>query len=492
MLEEAEPPPPLWPWLSTPEVSATMAGLTQVMGAEDVVRWVAWVFFVVCCGCACLECWNAMGELQPSACFLTAWPHEHQTQMASPTCNLSLLHRLVASGHWADALSLPDLGRPLLEMAYPNLHFLVSEAAQLLGLELAPELFEHPLISELPAPAYLLQLPHVSGASLASTLGGSGGVAGRLPRLPDGSFGWRRRGVLLVKPGVAEALEAAGQQQQQQVWGSSNTGMLFSGRELQAALAMALAPMCLPGGGGWRLAGTSSTSSAPGVGGAAATLSSGPGGISSNVGAGGAAAVGPSSVTEGNAGLGPGGVLAAADAVTAVTLADLAPQVLFARMPVQLRSKWDRVYRALARVPPGCAATADRAALLVVQQLEPVAAAVWKSVTGVTDPSHCPPVRQLLKDALRPAEPLPLALVDMRAPLDAPPPPADLHLLALARIARLVEWAGSRECGALLAAPGASRSEARVVRRALVAPALAALGHQEHGAAEAGAEQGTH
>lgn len=232
---------------------------------------------------------------------------------------------------------------------YPTLHFLASEAAALLGLELAPELFEHPAACRSPHPVALLHVPHVSSAGLATALTRT--PRGRLPRLPDGTFGWRRRGVLLLATSLAAMAEgrAAGgvahsfPGTRSLAAAALDGEPLYSPAELQALMAAALAPMCLPGGGGWRL--DTQDGSEPGV-------------------------------QAGNQGVGPRGALAVADAVSAVVLADAAPQSLVGRLPVQLSAKWERLYRVLSRVAVGCVAAGDRAALCVVQALEPCVTAV--------------------------------------------------------------------------------------------------------------------
>jgi hypothetical protein len=61
--------------------------------------------------------------------------------------------------------------------------------------------------------------------------------------------------------------------------------------------------------------------------------------------------------------------------------------------------KWGHVYRSLLRVPSACVPLGDRAALMVVQALEPCVTAIWKSlvlmhhptlVTPSASPSHSP------------------------------------------------------------------------------------------------------
>jgi hypothetical protein len=208
--------------------------------------------------------------------------------------------------------------------------------------------------------------------------GGSGSPARsrHSPRLLDGTFGWRRRAVLLVHPALLNvppgppavpgsmfeqhlaALQSSGSTsgvagntfraglstsptaQPGQIQGNTRDGGLggtspglqpasgsvplsFTPAEQQALLAMALAPMCLSGGGGWRLD----------------VSSRGGGGQQLYNGAGKAALQSPQSpsVSAGNAGVGPGEKLAVADAVTVITLADVAPLTLVPHLPVQLQ-----------------------------------------------------------------------------------------------------------------------------------------------------------
>lgn len=224
----------------------------------------------------------------------------------------------------------------------------------MLGLELCPDLFEHPTPPSLHHPVALLHVPHVSPAGLATSL--SRTSRSRLPRLPDGTFGWRRRGVLLLTPGLAAMAEGGAQLPGpgmagaravfRSLPGAPPSGSLPAGSEpplytpaeVQALMAAALAPMCLPGGGGWRMDTT------------------GEGGP--------------------DAGVGAKERLAVADAMSGVVLADVAPVALMERLPVQLSAKWERVYRALSRVALGCVSAGDRASLVVVQALDPCVTAV--------------------------------------------------------------------------------------------------------------------
>ncbi|KAF5842554.1 hypothetical protein DUNSADRAFT_6404 [Dunaliella salina] len=431
------------------------------------------------------------------------------------------------------ALLTPDVGVAMdalravsgAEDVAPELHALLQSTAVLLGVEVAPDLFLNPRLAEAcPPPALpvaLLHVPHVPTTSLtASAKKGS-----LLPRLKDGTFGWRRRAVLLMQPHLLQCFvqqqqqrqhqereqtrrhlqkkqqqrqkqqqERQQQQQQQQQgvlerqesgeppWDGSESaeeaekvaehGMLqpqqrqqleeqeewqegdqgreenlgnkeqeedneeveqeegeedgdggptplYSPSEFQALLAMALAPMCMPGGGGWRLDMQRSSKA---------------------------------SVTAGNAGVGPKGALAAADAITTAVLTDLAPEALQPHLPVQIRAKWAALYRCLVRTPMGCLTAGDRAALVCVGDLGVVVTAIYKSCVGCACAAECPDPTALLAEAR-------LALRHRRASgtsssspiVDLSPEspkaadPIDLHELALLRVAALKRWASSSE-----------------------------------------------
>lgn len=174
----------------------------------------------------------------------------------------------------------------------PELHYVVQEAAEMMALDIAPDMFECPQLAAPPGstapPVLLVHVPHVSNASLAASFK-MAGPTGRLLRLPDSTFGWRRRALLLLRPGLLDS------------------GSGWSPLELQAMIAGAMAPMCLPGGGGWR-------------------LNAGAGGGAGAAGAGGAL-VAPLTASR----------LAVADIVTAVNLADAVPQALVGQLPSQLQ-----------------------------------------------------------------------------------------------------------------------------------------------------------
>ena len=64
-------------------------------------------------------------------------------------------------------------------------------------------------------------------------------------------------------------------------------------------------------------------------------------------------------------------------------------------------------------------------------------------------------------------------LLDMSAPLEAPPPPCDLHNLALARILQLVQWASTAEGQQLMhpvSREGAGEDAVRTVVEVLKGP----------------------
>lgn len=290
---------------------------------------------------------------------------------------------------------------------------------------------------------------------MGSVGGGGGGRDGaRLARLPDGSFGWRRRAVLLLQPGMAAMVESGGTVPLVGTGGGTLLPM-YSPREVQALLAMALAPMVLPGGGGWRVGEQQQQQQGVTTG----VMVNG-----TDMVTGGSSKVGAGSSSGSNG-------LAVADAVTAVALADVAPSALMGRLPLQLAARWERLYRALSRVAVGAAVAGDRAALVVVQDLATCVTAIYKSVAlsgsegsgfeGRDGSLHglsasCPPAHELLSAARAAAAAGTLPpLLDLSAPLTAPLPAVDAHALALARIAALDEWAGSEECGELLGGGGA-------------------------------------
>ncbi len=242
----------------------------------------------------------------------------------------------------------------------PVLHHLAARVSQTLNLTVAPDLYLAPPHITPHKPISLLHIPHVSNAALM-------GHTPAAPRLADGTFGWRRRAVLVLSRRVVESfctlpvatmpIPSGGV-----IGGSSKSDIgtvlaqsqsPYTAGEVVALLAAALAPLALPGGGGWRL--------------------------SLHVARGGA-------VGAGNAGVGPGGALAVADAITAVSLAHVAPNALVPHLPVQLRVKWARVFAVLNRVDRAVQGVGDRAALLCCGNVEDVLTAVHKSLraTNVT------------------------------------------------------------------------------------------------------------
>ncbi len=378
--------------------------------------------------------------LQPAAApsLAALWPLSHllmaRTELEPCMSRLGDVQgsdeavRFVCAGRHVDHLTLSALGTPLLESAAPLLHHTVAQLSERLGLELAPEVFVHPALGAPPhgdgrlglaPPVALLHLPHVSDAALLAPEAARGAhhrSGWRAPRLADGSFGWRRRAVLLVAPELAAALAPLPPPPLHHQHHHQHPA--YSQGEATALLACALGPMCLPGGGGWRL--------------------------NLHVAQGG-------SVEGGNTGVGPGGMLAPADVVTAVALARAAPAALVPHLPVQLRVKWARVQAALQRVELACAAVGDRAALLCCGQLEEVLLAIHKSCApdaGQQQQQHAT-AEQLVAQVhqLYPAGSALPPLVDLDLPLtDCVAGVArDRRAHALLRMAHLIEWAGSRE-----------------------------------------------
>jgi len=301
--------------------------------------------------------------------------------------------RYVSSGQFIDHLSLQDLGASLLETMTPELHYVLMEAATCLGLEVTPDIFEHPaLTSAQHTAAALLHIPHVSSASLVATAASAaaGSNGGLVPRLPDGSFGWRRRAVVLLRPGLLFELTPL---------------------EVQAVLALALGPMCLPGGGGWKLDLLSQTG-----------------------------ASGPSNSMESY------NRSALADIVTAVGVSMIKPLAMRGQQPKQLQVKWERMLRLLQYISANSGHTCDRVALLVVQQIAPVVTAIFKTCAGLP-PGRCPSAEALILEAdsfqTPPHDPLPFSS-------PAPSTPVELRSAALTRIKQLKQWHDSSEYRRLL------------------------------------------
>lgn len=289
----------------------------------------------------------------------------------------------MSSGQFASQLRPhEELGRPLPETLAPELHFLLAEAARCMGLELCPELLEAPQLQALrdrPAAA-LLQVPH-SRVPSHTPQAGSGGAGGGAAGGGGGGrtkAGWRRSALLLLRPGLMAEMRPA---------------------EVQAVLAAALAPMCLPGGGGWRLdllqqgrggdgggssgGGSSAQPSSPSKAAAGAQGPPSPAHAATGYTGGGGS-------SGGVAGASDGGVrLSVADAVTASNLGDLLPSALLRHLPRQQQVKWERLHTPLRQLCAASQGCGDRVALLVVQQLGPVLRAIFKTATGLPD-ALCP------------------------------------------------------------------------------------------------------
>jgi hypothetical protein len=191
---------------------------------------------------------------------------------------LHSLLRFISSGRFAGQLTSGDLGTSIHEIILPEVHFLLLDICRCLNIEICPELIEmeelqgdsvpgqgrggakasNQSVGALP-PYLLLQLPHslTPVAEIEPQLTTSGlrhGSSSSQPVSPDQirvggggpQLGWRRRALVLLKPGLLASSPPL---------------------EAKALLAMALAPMALPGGGGWKLSllghSSSNTSSSP-------------------------------------------------------------------------------------------------------------------------------------------------------------------------------------------------------------------------------------
>ncbi|KAG2427732.1 hypothetical protein HXX76_012057 [Chlamydomonas incerta] len=262
-----------------------------------------------------------------------------------------------AAGRLLGRLRQSDLGAPLREEQHPELHYLVAGAASAMGLDEPPELVMAG--GELPygQDVMLLQLPNVALDALSY-------LADDVDRPPPaggiGPGGWRRRAVLLLSPAVVEAAAAAAPPGERHGSGDGSHGQPYgatatspAAAELAALLGGALAPMLMPGGGGWRLE----------------LQGGGP--------------VGPQGVPP-PASAASRPLLSAAEVVTAVNVAALKPRAALAALPSQLQVKWERLLAHLRAVAGLVAAAADRGALLAVQQLAPAVRATYRAAAGLS------------------------------------------------------------------------------------------------------------
>ena len=148
---------------------------------------------------------------------------------------------------------------------------------------------DFPLLLQLP-----LSLDQIPGEMPAGLSGARGAHSVSTGSTGGGSvlLGWKRKAVLLVPPGLLERLPLP---------------------EVQAILALALAPMALPGGGGWRLDVDHSVASTSRGGDSSPPVASDP-----------AACAAP-------------GPPALADVATAATLGTVCPSALVEQLPPELR-----------------------------------------------------------------------------------------------------------------------------------------------------------
>ncbi|GAX82041.1 hypothetical protein CEUSTIGMA_g9469.t1 [Chlamydomonas eustigma] len=327
---------------------------------------------------------------------------------------MDTLLRFISSGQFAGQLTSRDLGTSIHESILPGVHFLLADICRCLNIEICPELIE---MEELQGdfdqgngrsggrtrndlvdtpPAYLLvQLPHslTPVAEIEPQLPASvlRHTSPSRPGSPDQAqyraggggpqLSWRRRALVLLRPGLLS---------------------LSPPLEAQALLAMALAPMALPGGGGWRMSlvghGSSSTSSPPEHRSvsqqvpAAARLEGGrdqgthlPEWTWPSPAAGEAV---PSGAVHGA--LWP----AVADVATAASLGVVRPEAMAAQLPLELQVKWPRLIGPLRHAMEETVTTCDRLALLAVQRLGPVLRAMYRTTAGVID-GTCPSAEEL-------------------------------------------------------------------------------------------------
>lgn len=199
------------------------------------------------------------------------------------------------------------------------------------------------------------------------------------PSMAAAGGSWRRRAMLLIAPGLVQACMsltsalnataaaagvAAGADtgQSTEICSSAVRSGGGSGQrdEVQALLASALAPLLMPGGGGWRLQVEASH-------------------------AGHAPANGRSSSP--TTAQGTQLQLSIADAVTAANVFALKPRAILSTLPSQLAVQPERLMAPLQAVAAAVAPSADRVALAAVQQLAPVLAAMVRAAGATTAPS---------------------------------------------------------------------------------------------------------
>ncbi len=165
---------------------------------------------------------------------------------------------------------------------------MAKAVAMNLGLQQAPLLLVASQHTPCPCGASLLHVPY------------TGDDPSSIQRLADGTVGWRRRAMLVLPPIPVLSALTAGEQ--------------------LAMLAMALAPMCLPGGGGWSPSFPDKQCHA---------------------------------------------TPAAADVVTVANLLRLVPDIIHARLSAGVRAKLDQVHTAVTRAEARIVSAGDRAALLL-------------------------------------------------------------------------------------------------------------------------------
>ena len=292
-------------------------------------------------------------EQQVTPLITPALSSELDQMMCVP--GMDTLMRFVSSGQFAGRLPVAELGSTLPETASPETHLMLLEICRALGIDICPEIIERSssllavegaggeegaataaVAAAAAASPLLMQLP-LSLSPLPEATSGSGSGSGSRARPPSarpgtpatagssstssGSLlGWRRRALLLLPPGRLEDLPPL---------------------EAQAAMAMALAPMALPGGGGWALSlGQSSAWSSPSGGGKPSTMP----GISPSMTAGEAAearmgassspSLGPSAASQRPVG---GAWPAVADVATAAALGLVLPAAFVGQLPPELQ-----------------------------------------------------------------------------------------------------------------------------------------------------------
>eukprot|EP00798_Chlamydomonas_sp_ICE-L_P023488 gene23488-17307_t len=268
-----------------------------------------------------------------------------------PGMELAIKH--VSNGHFIDNIRLEELGQRMMGSMSQPLHYALREMALSMGMEEPPTLYE---FHGLPTGqlAALIQCPNVNDSEWgkgpssprANASASLGGVRLGSGREGQSRFSWKRVPLVLLAPGVLDALE---------------------GLEAEALMAMALAPMCLPGGGGWRM----------------------------NLGLKSADKGGTTGQTGFQGGqLEPVVNCALADVVTTISLHTVNPSVVVGQLPSQLQMKWKRLLQTLQDVRESAVTTADRVALLMVQDVGTVARVIYKTCMGLE--RSCPTGEELV------------------------------------------------------------------------------------------------